>query len=245
MKFLAVSDLHGNLPEIKTGFDLLMIPGDICPDMYGISYSQIDWFNNNFIPWVNSLPFNNIWSKLILIPGNHDSLFNGLVSKAQILEWELKTNNHLKILIHDMYEFEYPVNDGIDTLLIFGTPYCKKFGSWDFMIEDSVLDKKYSQIPKGIDILLSHDSPNIEKIGAVLDESSRFYNPLAGNSILAEHIWRIKPKIFHSGHMHSGNHNFILKGGVWLANVSLVNEDLEPVNNILEYEFNEEEKVVL
>lgn len=237
MKFLAVSDLHGYLPEITEGFDLLMIPGDVCPDMYGIEYSQMDWFEDNFIPWVNSLPFNNVWSKVILVPGNHDKIFNGGVSSVQIMEWELKTGGHLKVLIHNIYDFEYPVEDGVDSITIFGTPYCKMFGNWAFMVDDDVLERKYSQIPEGIDILLSHDSPNIEKIGAVLDENSRFYNPLAGNAILADHIWRIKPKIFHSGHMHSGNHNFILKGGVWMANVSYVDEDITPTNKILSYEF--------
>jgi hypothetical protein len=32
--------------------------------------------------------------------------------------------------------------------------------------------------------------------------------------------------------------------GVYFANVSLVDEDINPVNNILSYEFNEETKTV-
>jgi Icc-related predicted phosphoesterase len=244
MKFLAVSDLHGYLPEIREEFDLLMIPGDVCPDMYGIEYSQIDWFNDVFISWVNNLPFKHIWSKVIFVPGNHDKCFDGIVSKVQIMEWERKTEGHLKILVHDMYDFEYPVSDGTDILRIFGTPYCKQFGNWSFMIDDEVLNKKYSQIPESVDILLSHDSPNINKIGAVLDENSRFYNPFAGNDILAKHIWSINPLIFHSGHIHSGNHVPFMLDGVYFANVSLVDEDINPINNILSYEFNEETRMI-
>ena len=244
MKFLATSDLHGYLPEIREEFDLLMICGDICPDLFGIEYNQLNWFEEVFVKWVNYLPFKNEWSKIIVIPGNHDKCFEKFISNLKIMEWEGKTNNHLKILIHDMYEFEYPVNDGIDSLIIFGTPYCKKFGTWAFMEYDDTLEKKYSQIPDNVDILLSHDSPNINKIGAVLDENSRYYNPFAGNDILPKHIERIKPSIFHSGHMHSGNHNPFFQDGCFLENVSLVDEDINPVYNILKYSFNEETKTV-
>jgi Icc-related predicted phosphoesterase len=245
MKFLAVSDLHGWLPEIREEFDLLMICGDVCPDMYSIEYKQLDWFNDVFIPWINNLPFRTAWSKVIFVPGNHDKCFDGNVSQVQILNWQLATGGHLKILIHDMYDFEYPVSDGTDVLRIFGTPYCKEFGNWSFMVDDETLDRKYSQIPESVDILLSHDSPNINKVGAVLDENSRFYNPFAGNDILAKHIWRINPLIFHSGHIHSGNHVPFMLDGVYFANVSLVDEDINPVYNILSYEFNEEDKVIV
>lgn len=245
MKFLAGSDFHGELPSISEWFDLMMITGDICPDMYGVNFSQIDWINDEFIPWVNSLPFLNVWSKVILVPGNHDKCFDGLVSKAQITEWEMKTNGHLKILIHDEYDFEYPVSDGIDSLKIFGTPYCTKFGSWSFMVDDEILWRKYAQIPDGVDILLSHDSPHINKMGAVLDEDSRFYNPNAGNKILAVNVLRINPLIFHSGHIHSGNHEPFFNGNTFFANVSCVNEDLEFVNPILSYTFDEETKKII
>lgn len=245
MRFLAISDLHGYLPEIKEEFDLLMIPGDVCPDMYSIEYRQIDWFNDVFIPWVNNLPFKHVWSKVIFVPGNHDKCFEGMVSKVQIMEWEQRTEGHLKILNHDFYDFEYPVSDGTDVLRIFGTPYCGQFGNWSFMVDDETLNKKFSQIPESVDILLSHDSPNINKLGAVLDENSRFYNPFAGNDILTKHIWRIHPLIFHSGHIHSGNHVPFKLDGVYFANVSLVDEDINPVNNILSYIFDEEKKNVV
>ena len=241
MIFLAISDLHGQLPIIEEEFDLLMIPGDVCPDIFG---KQIEWFNNEFISWVNNLPFKNVWSKLILVPGNHDACFNGNVSEMQILEWEQKTNNHLKILIHESYEFVYPIKDNTDKLLIFGTPYCKRFGTWSFMLDDKDLINKYSQIPKNTDILLSHDSPTFNQIGAVLDKNTVFYNPNAGNEILTNVIKTIKPLIFHSGHMHSGNHDFFYDNGTYYANVSYLDESYTPNYDILKYYFNENTKQI-
>lgn len=245
MIILATSDLHGNLPIINDEFDLFLIVGDICPDFYGFYTKQIEWINDELIPWVNKLKFKYIWSKIILVPGNHDECFNGHISKLQLEEWRFKTSNHLVILNHEYYEYDYLRSDlEIDSLKIFGTPYCKKFGNWAFMVDNDILIKKYSQIPENIDILLSHDSPTIEKLGAVLDEESRFYNPTAGNEILSEFIWKIKPKIFHSGHMHTGNHNFFEKNGIWFANVSYVDESLSPSYPILKYEFDEYKKIV-
>jgi Icc-related predicted phosphoesterase len=243
MKFLAVSDLHGYLPTITEEFDLLMICGDVCFDN-GIRGPQVDYIKTTFVDWVNSLPFKNPWSKVILVPGNHDGCFDGAFGHSDKIITEHKTGGHLVILNHDMYEFEYPVSDGIDSLTIFGTPYCKRFGTWPFMVDNDILDKKLSQIPENVDILLSHDSPNIDKLGAVLDENSRFYDPSAGSNILAKHIERIKPIIFHSGHMHSGNHEFHKNGDTWMANVSYVNENIEPHYGVLSYNFNEETKEI-
>lgn len=238
MLFLATSDLHGNLPVINDEFDLLMITGDICPDLWNIPYKQIEWIDENLIPWINSLCFKNVWSKVIIVPGNHDVCFEQYISKSLIREWEFKTSNHLVILNHDFYEYYY-ITEELDVkyLKIFGTPYCKRFGNWAFMVDDEQLIRKYSQIPNDIDILLSHDSPTIEQLGGVLDENSRWYNPNAGNEILSEYILKIKPKIFHSGHMHSGNHDFHEFNGIWMANVSYVNDEIEPTYNILKYRY--------
>ena len=42
-----------------------------------------------------------------------------------------------------------------------------------------------------------------------------------------------KPKMFFSGHFHSGNHKVEKIEDIWMANVSIVNERYNPVNPIL------------
>ena len=144
MKILATSDLHGILPLITDEFDLMFITGDICPDFYGFYTQQIEWINDELIPWINKLKFKNVWSNIIIGPGNHDECFNGHISKLQLEEWRFKTSNHLVILNHEYYEYEYVRSDlEIDSLKIFGTPYCKKFGNWPFMVDNDILIKKY------------------------------------------------------------------------------------------------------
>ena len=144
MKFLATSDIHGYLPNITEEFDLFMICGDICPADDHSIYYQENWIKNIFTQWINSLPYKTAWSKVILVPGNHDFWFERM-TEAQKLEIEMLCFNRLKILKHDEYEFEYPVSDGLDSLIIFGTPYCSIFGHWAFMVNDETLEKKFGQ----------------------------------------------------------------------------------------------------
>ena len=242
MKFLATSDIHGYLPNITEEFDLLMICGDICPATDHSIYYQEKWIKMIFTQWINSLPYKTAWSKVILVPGNHDFWFERM-TKVQELEIEELCNNRLKILKHDEYEFEYPVSDGLDSLIIFGTPYCSIFGHWAFMVNDETLEKKFSQIENYVDILLSHDSPNIYGLGDVTE--GPFKRVGSGNPILARHIERIKPLILHTGHFHSGNKNFEERDGIWMANVSYINENYIPSNPVLSYNFDEETKKVI
>lgn len=237
MKIIATSDLHGHLPLISEPFDLLLIGGDIAPAHDHYFAYQYEWVMNEFTKWILGLPMNNVWSKVVLTPGNHDFMLERM-SHAQLLELEHKCEGRLKILRHDIYEFEFPVSDGIDSITIFGTPYCSIFGHWAFMISDEALEKKFSQIPEGVDILLSHDSPNINKLGAILE--GPWKNDNTGNKVLAKHIERIKPKVFVSGHFHSGNHNFENINGTWMGNVSYVNEQYTPANLPTVIPYNEE-----
>lgn len=243
MKIIATSDLHGNLPLIEEPFDLMLIAGDIAPAHSHYYAFQIEWLMNEFVEWVKSLPFAHPWSKVILVPGNHDFALER-INHEQIKEFEAACDGRLKFLRHDIYEFEYPVSDGLDSLTIFGTPYCSIFGHWAFMINDDALDKKFSQIPDGVDILVSHDSPNVGKIGAILE--GPWKNDETGNKVLAKHIERVHPKLFVSGHFHSGNHELqIIFDGVKAANVSYVNEDYYPTYPPLILEYDEETRVFI
>lgn len=244
MDFIATSDLHGVLPKDMMPFDLLMICGDILPDYRGNGYrvpKQKLWMKHEFIPWVGNLPYKEAWSKVIVVPGNHDFLFESMTD-AEKLEYEYLTGYRMKILSHAMYEFEYPVFGGLDSLKIFGTPYCSIFGTWPYMVNDMALEKYYSQIPDDMDILLSHDAPSIYGLGDITE--GQWKREGGGNAILAKHIYRVKPLIFHCGHIHSGNHKFECRDGIWCANVSQMNEDYLPENSFLQYQFNEESRTV-
>jgi len=244
MKVFVTSDTHGYLPEITEEFDLFLICGDVCPahDHY-FSY-QKEWFETVFVEWVKQLPFKGPWAQVVMTWGNHDMLGERL-TKPQLEELRLKSDGKLVILKNEAYDFQYLDGDDVKTVKIFGTPYCKIFGSWAFMVSPEKLHEKYSKIPEGLDILISHDSPHINNLGLIQDGWNAGED--AGNFILDEYIREKAPRYFFSGHIHSGNHNFELVNVaanpdeeekiVKMANVSYINERYWPSYGVLSFDY--------
>ena len=225
LKILVTSDTHGNLPKITTPFDLLLICGDISPTHDHYYAYQINWFQHQFAEWINTLPFKDEWSKVVIIGGNHDFMMER-INNEELKCFYITTNNRVVVLKNEEYDYEYLSDEGIKTLKIFGTPYCKIFGSWAFMISNEKLATKYSFIPENCDILMSHDAPDINNLGLI--SSGAYSGENAGNIVLAEAIKEKKPKFAFCGHIHSGNHMFTKENDTWLANVSYVNERYSP-----------------
>lgn len=69
---VALSDMHGTLPKIEKSFDLMLIAGDSV-DLTCQRSSKLseNWYLEEFLDWVDQLPFKDEQSKIILIAGNH------------------------------------------------------------------------------------------------------------------------------------------------------------------------------
>lgn len=216
MKVIVTSDLHGYLPEIKEEFDLLLICGDICPvwEPHNI-VTQYNFLMETFNVWINNLPYRDVMSRVVMIAGNHDFVFQN-ITKTKLNKFLNTVNNRLVYLNNE--EYEHISYEG--TFRIFGTPYCKVFGNWAFMREN--LEKYYEPIPEGLDILLSHDAADINGLGLITSGRQKGVN--AGNKILAEYIRNRKPRYYFCGHIHSGNHTLKAIDGTQMANVSYVDE---------------------
>lgn len=222
MKIIAISDLHGYLPELES-FDLLLIAGDIVPtDCINIR-SQQEWLFNEFVPWINKLSYENVWSKVVFTPGNHDVVFQTNPSMKLFLRGK---TSRLIVLIHELYEFLYLEGETEKSLKIFGTPYCHQFGNWAFMPSDEVLTSHFKSIPNNIDILLTHDAPY-----GCSDQcyEGRSIGKHVGSKPLREAILEKQPKFCIHGHLHTSNHNIMQLNKTRVINVSLLNESYNVV----------------
>lgn len=193
MKVTAISDLHGNLIDIEP-CDVLLICGDISPlDIQKDHLKMTKWIFNEFQTWIMMLPC----VKVILTPGNHDFWFEKMINTSKTYLF-----NKLIILINDLATVY--VND--KWYRIYGTPYCKQFGSWAYMTKDhDELVEIYDKIPEDLDILITHEASDFAEIGCThLDDGTVIpYHCYA----LTEAIRKKKPKYALCGHIHSGNHN--------------------------------------
>lgn len=231
MKIVSISDIHGHLPIINEPVDILCIGGDISPLRIQFNKPEMKkWLESEFMYWLNNLPVD----KVILIAGNHDAYFEGL-SKTNIMELEFLSNGKLKYLLNETYIY---TDKSDKSYSIFGTPYCHIFGGWPFMRTDEYMTEKFKNIPENVDIIISHDPPyGVGEVDVIL-ESYNLNEPIyhLGNEPLRKRLEQIKYGILFCGHIHSGSHvPFEFNDGK-CVNVSVLDEDYQPIYKPFYYE---------
>ena len=220
LKVVAISDLHGYLPEIVEPADIMLIAGDISPLQIQFDKPKMKvWLETEFAYWIKSLPVDKVY----MVPGNHDAYFEGQ-SGLNITYLVNQCDNKLDYLenhwtTHNHYGKEYK---------IFGTPYCHIFGNWPFMRTDEYMEEKFKEIPDKCDIIISHDPPYaVGQVDMILGER-RWSNEIpssVGNIPLSNRLIDVDFKLLVCGHIHTGDHRPFkdnLSGQV--VNVSIKNE---------------------
>lgn len=209
LKICAISDIHGRLNVKIKKSDVLLISGDVSPLSLQRNMMLMEgWMAASFIPWCESQPVD----KVILIAGNHDFY---LQDRADLFRKQIQGT---KIVYLQDEEFIYR-KDETTSYKIYGTPWCKYFYNWAFMIDDEELTEKFSMIPNDIDILLTHDCPY-------------GYNDICfnngthiGNIPLMEAIKDKQPRYVFTGHLHSAEKSPVKLGHSIVQNVCVLGED--------------------
>jgi len=134
MKIVALSDLHGHLPDRIPACDLLVIAGDICPD-YVV---QREWLDTAFRSWLSRRRARHV----VATWGNHD--FAGEAGDVPPLP--------CTFLVDETIE--------IDGLRIHGTPWTPVCSRFAFTEDEDVLEGCFSRIPSNLDLLISHGPPH-------------------------------------------------------------------------------------
>lgn len=205
MKFIALSDMHGDLPIITEQYDLVFICGDISPVSLQRNHDKCrKWFKNVFIPWCESLRAD----KVIFIAGNHDFF---LESRKPVIE-----SDKVIYLEDSMY-----IHNGIR---IYGTPWCTNLSNWAFYTAN---ESEYNNIPQ-CDILLCHQPPAVGSVGLVHQPGFNYMRTFA-SVCLANAIKDKNIKYVLCGHVHSGNHVPEVINNTAFVNVSIMDEDYKPI----------------
>lgn len=211
MRICCISDMHGQLHFSVKESDLLLIAGDILPawDRQSSYAIQANFLLESFYPWVKEQPVKEV----VMIAGNHDWIFDGMMRMVP----PMPKNIH------------YLLDEDIEImgLKIYGTPQQPIFNDWAFNQTPERLEMYYSQIPDGLDILLTHSAPY--KIMDKVDFPN--FKSHEGSKILKKRISEVKPKYVVFGHFHGqyGVEKKDYMGNITFVNCSLVNEAYEMV----------------
>ena len=235
MKIIAISDLHGLLPEINP-CDVLLICGDIMPlEIQSSTPKSEMWLSGKFATWINSLQCEHV----IAVWGNHD--FIGMHMGDSVLgkqRFDICLGKPTKHKIEFLNGNRTNVIVGDEDITIWGSPWCKTFGTWAFMTDEESLTDKFESMPKNCDIVMTHEAPQIGKMGII--QQGEYANTKAGSKILANIIKDRHPKYALSGHIHSSQHGLSkYKGGgdTLFATVSLLDEQYKLAYEPLEFDF--------
>jgi Icc-related predicted phosphoesterase len=197
MKVLAISDLHGYLPEIPA-CDLLLLGGDYCPTRN--LDQQRRFLTGEFTDWLNKIPARYI----VGIGGNHDFILQEDRSINEYIPWVYLQDELVEI----------------ESVRIYGSPWTLPYFDWAFMKPEYELRDLYVNIPKNLDILLTH-GPSYRH----LDKTSG--GVLSGSFSLHETIQRVKPDSHVFGHIHEA-HGIMDEGKTRYYNVSYVENVWKP-----------------
>lgn len=215
---VGVSDIHGNLvPATVENFwpegDILCICGDTVPLEYQSDTTEsITWMGKCFYPWIESLPY----KKVLMIAGNHDFFLEKLsiqYRNPNAIRDKLLMPSKL-IYLEDSGAYVYGFH-------FYGTPWCPDLKNWAFYGDSDFLKKKFQDIPKNLDVLLTHAAPRVDTYGTTTEGNCM---KEFGCPILAENIRLKKPQVSLFGHIHSGKHTPETIEGTTFANVSLLSE---------------------
>lgn len=207
IKITALSDLHGETPELPGG-DLLIVAGDCTA-----SGKEQQWYR--FFDWLNKQQYR----KKILVAGNHDNFL-------------AENNEHLlKQVAEGESSYDYLCDTGteFEGLKIWGSPWVQwhKFFHPEvrkFCVPtDEELAEKWALIPNDTDILITHGPP-----WGILDTNAR--GQPCGSKSMSMRLAQIDPQIHVFGHIHERGGMQEKNECTTFYNVSILDENYINVN---------------
>ena len=230
VKICAISDIHGTLIDVPE-CDILCICGDILPlDIQRNQNRSIAWLAGPFQKWALNAPCKYV----IMIWGNHDFIgetwhrggLEGWEQEEILFQNDMGPDPKLHILQDETFTAM-----GIN---FYGTSWCPSLKGWAFYGDSETLTDKFSNIPTNTDVLLTHCPPKFGQQGIVLQQNNWNFLSNFGCEELQEAIekkFAVKSTTTYilSGHIHSGNHCEEVNGGLVYRNVSIKDENYEPV----------------
>lgn len=214
LRIIIISDTHNKRIELPPA-DLLICCGDHSSMGYARELVAFDKWMEEIKP--------NYKHGILLVPGNHDWLYQREPGVAKALV------PSVKVLIHEAIE--------IEGIKFFGSPWQPIFGNWAFGLSNKELAEKWAQVPDDTQVLISHAPPYL--ILDQLDEHGSDPGANVGDVSLALRIKELRDlKLSCFGHIHCAA-NVLEQNGVTFINAAICDEYYKPTQPWREYVFNQ------
>jgi len=227
MQFVAISDTHLAKPSLPEG-DVLLHAGDLAlegtlPELSGAA------------AWLEEQKRAKGYEHVIVIAGNHDWPFQrepGLARQIMQERGLLYLEDSALTLDGERALDGFTPAPG--RITIYGSPWQPEFMGWAFNLRrGQSLADKWSLIPAGVDILLTHTPPS-----GILDGVPTFNEDAypSDDSLTQRHVGcedllkelaRIRPRVHVFGHVHA-NPGRIERSGTIFCNATIMNESYHP-----------------
>ena len=250
MKIVALSDLHGTLPELQP-CDVVVICGDIVPPKIQKNYeASLAWLSGPFQMWALTLDC----EKVIFIAGNHDFIFETLRNGEVHTCGQHSIHPHTKLYFHPerICDTLFQIDNTYDPKLIYlcdgsyvyqgvkfyGTPWCPSLSNWAFYGDKQHLLDQFNKIPDDVDVLIAHCPPKYGLQGTVLETNWNYMNDFGCVELqqVIDERFSDKDMWILSGHIHSGKHSIEKLNNVKYRNCSIKNEDYDATYQPFEFE---------
>lgn len=206
IRVVATGDWHGSLPADLPAGDVLVVAGDLLPVWDHSLRYQERWTKHTLVPLLADLPYAHV----VFVAGNHDFLF-------------MQFGDELRAMLPDNVHYLVDESVTLDGIKFHGSPWSNRFGEWAFMLDETELAAKWALIADDTDVLIVHGPP----FGAC-DLTVRWGNKNVGSKTLRERLVALRIPVLITGHIHEGYGTDRI-GATVVENVSLMNEDYEPV----------------
>lgn len=223
IKIMAMSDMHGLLPDLREQpVDLVLIAGDIAPEYTEHNADiALEWYTREFYKWCKW--FVNT-DKIFFILGSHDYSLENYY--PMLYETFGKHANKVQFLHNEIRIYR----KGDREISVYGTEYNVANRQYAFSRTDKELLKIYMKNNNYIDIVMSHEAPYGSGDTNQQSDNEFESNIHHGSQSLKKYIQRMEPEILVHGKYHSGSHFKNKIGCTDVYNVCLMDE-----NNQLTY----------
>ena len=182
MKIWHVSDTHSlhdrlTLPE---GVDVVVHSGDASNRREPVlNEPELQ----RFLEWFAALPVRH----KIFVPGNHDTSLESRLIRPKEVE-----GLGITLLIDS--------GTVIDGVKFWGSPWVPRYGDWSWMVKRESIGRKWDQIPRETDVLITHGPP-FGTLDSTYDRKNSY--ELVGCRALQKWVQRNEPSHHLFGHVHS------------------------------------------